>query len=51
MAKFKTYSGKFVCQKCGGTVEKIRLWTDTLDLTWMCSCKYVSKVKLDTKGY
>jgi rubredoxin len=52
MAKFNVYDGIFVCQKCGSETNKIRLWKDTLDLTWQCqSCKYVSKVVLDIKGY
>lgn len=51
MAKFNTYPGIFICQKCHGEVDRVRLWRDTLDLTWMCSCKYVSKVNLNVKGY
>ena len=51
IAKFSVYDGVFTCQKCKGDVPKARLWRDTLDLTWMCDCKYVSKVNLDIKGY
>jgi hypothetical protein len=50
-AKFSNYPGKFTCQKCKSDVPKARFWRDTYDLTWMCDCKYVSKVNLDVKGY
>ena len=50
-AKFSVYHGLFACQKCKTEVDNARLWKDTLDLTWMCTCKYISKVKLDVKGY
>lgn len=52
MAKFSVYEGIFTCQKCQREVHKIRLWGDTLDLTWQCqSCRFISKVKLDVRGY
>lgn len=51
MAKYSVYNGKFVCQKCGSEVNKIRLWKDTLDLTWMCECRFVSKINLSVRGY
>lgn len=51
MKKFSTYKGTFVCHKCGSDVHSGRFWLDTYDFTWMCSCKYVSKVKLYGKGY
>lgn len=52
MAKFSIYKGTFKCQKCNSDVDRLRLWNDTLDLTWQCqSCKFISKVKLDTRGY
>lgn len=51
MSKFTVYSGKFTCHKCKSEVDKARFWKDTYDFTWMCSCKYVSKVNLYGKGY
>ena len=51
MAKFSVYEGIFTCQKCQSTVDKARFWKDTYDFTWMCDCKYVSKVNLYGKGY
>jgi hypothetical protein len=51
VAKFSVYEGKFVCHKCKSDVPKARFWRDTYDFTWMCSCKYVSKVNLYGKGY
>lgn len=49
--KFSNYEGKFACQKCNAQVAKARFWRDTYDFTWMCDCKYVSKVCLWAKGY
>lgn len=49
--KFSNYEGKFVCYKCKSDVPKARYWKDTMDLTWMCECKYISKVNLNAKGY
>lgn len=49
--KFSSYDGMFTCQKCHGQVTKARFWRDTYDFTWMCECKYVSKVNLFAKGY
>ena len=49
--KFGSYEGIFTCQKCSGPVLKARFWRDTYDFTWMCDCKYVSKVNLYGKGY
>ena len=46
MPNFSLYPGKFICQRCGATVTKGRFWKDTFDFTWMCLCKYVSKVNL-----
>ena len=46
---FSTYRGKFICQKCGEEVTTLRLWHDTLDTTWMCSKKHISKVVLYKK--
>lgn len=48
---FSNYDGQFVCQKCKADVTKARLWKDTLDFTWMCDCKFVSKVNLYGRGY
>ena len=51
MSKYSNYSGIFVCQKCKAEVPKARFWKDTFDLTWMCECKFVSKVNLYARGY
>jgi hypothetical protein len=47
---FSTYRGKFYCQKCNDEVVVCRLWTETRDLTWMCSKKHISKVSLIPKS-
>ncbi len=47
---FSTYKGKFYCQKCNEEVIVCRLWTETRDLTWMCSKKHISKVSLIPKS-
>ena len=42
--RFSTYVGKFPCHTCKEEVTSIRLWKETLELTWMCSQKHLSKV-------
>lgn len=51
MNKFSVFPGEFKCQKCDLSVDKLRLWKDTLDLTWFCEKKHTSKVSLNIKGY
>lgn len=51
MNKFSVYEGVFPCQKCKAEVYRARFWRDTYDFTWMCECKFVSKVNLYGKGY
>ena len=46
---FYTHPGKFLCQRCKEEVPTLRLWRDTLDLTWQCSKKHVSRVSLAKK--
>ncbi len=38
-----------MCQRCKEEVAQLRLWYDTLDLTWQCSKKHVSRVNIDKK--
>lgn len=47
---FSTYNGKFYCQKCNEEVLICRLWSETRDVTWMCSKKHISKVSLVPKN-
>lgn len=49
--KFTVYDGVFPCQKCKVDVDKARFWKDTFDFTWMCECRFVSKVNLYGRGY
>jgi hypothetical protein len=46
---FSTYKGKFLCQRCGEEVASLRLWHDTLDATWQCTKKHISKVNMEPK--
>lgn len=46
---FTYIQGKFVCQRCGEEVSSLRLWFNTLDLTWQCTRKHVSKVNISKK--
>ena len=41
--KFKVFHGQFWCQTCNEEVSTLRLWTDSLDITWMCSKKHISR--------
>ena len=51
VVKFSNYKGKFACQKCSAEVNRARFWKDTFDFTWMCECKFVSKVNLYGRGF
>ena len=46
---FQIIRGKFDCQRCSEEVTSLRLWYDTLDLTWQCSKKHISKVNISKK--
>ena len=46
---FQVIRGKFECQRCNEEVNALRLWNDTLDLTWQCSKKHISKVNIAKK--
>lgn len=46
---FSTYQGKFICKRCSEEVGSARLWHDTLDVTWQCTKKHVTKVNMDPK--
>ena len=51
LSKFSNYRGKFICHKCKAEVDRARFWLDTFDFTWMCECRFVSKVNLYVRGY
>ena len=44
--KFRTFKGKFNCKECNEEVFSLRLWTETADLTWLCTNKHISRVPL-----
>lgn len=46
---FQIIRGKFECQRCNEEVTSLRLWYDTLDLTWQCTNKHISKVNISKK--
>jgi hypothetical protein len=45
-SRFSTYPGKFPCHTCKEEVLSIRLWKESLELTWMCSKKHLSKASI-----
>ena len=47
--KFSIYPGKFPCHTCKEEVKSLRLWSETLELTWMCTNKHLTRVSLKTK--
>ena len=47
--KFKSFTGKFTCQKCNELADVCRFWFETKDVTWMCTKKHISKVNLIPK--
>lgn len=48
-SRFSIYQGKFPCHVCKEEVLSIRLWKESLELTWMCSKKHISKSKIVKK--
>jgi hypothetical protein len=49
MAKYSVYPGKFKCQECGKDVMSLRSYSESKELTWMCSEKHLSKINLSLK--
>lgn len=43
---FTVFSGKFICKECNKEVLSARLWSESGDVSWMCSDKHLSKVSL-----
>jgi len=52
-SRFSVYPGKFPCHICKEEVASLRLWKESLELTWMCSKKHLSKagIKKTKKDY
>lgn len=44
MANYTIYPGTFLCHTCKQEVKTLRLYTKTLEATWMCKDKHISKV-------
>ena len=44
-SRFSVYPGKFPCHTCKEEVTSLRLWKETLEVTWMCSKKHISKAR------
>jgi hypothetical protein len=50
--EFSEYRGKFVCHECKELVLIARFYgKTTMDITWLCSKKHLSRVNLNVKGY
>ncbi len=52
-SKFAVFEGKFPCHTWKEEVTSLRMWRDSLELTWMCSKKHLSKagIKKTKKDY
>ena len=48
---FSTYTGIFTCHECHDTVSSLRLWHDTLEITWRCDDGHISRVDLSGRKY
>lgn len=46
---YSVYEGIFPCHTCKEEVKSLRLWHETLDVTWQCSNKHLSKASFKTK--
>jgi hypothetical protein len=44
MAKYTVYPGKWVCHTCKVDVPTLRLYPETLEATWMCKDKHLTRV-------
>lgn len=45
-SKFAVFEGKFPCHTCKEEVTSLRLWRESLELTWMCTKKHLSKANI-----
>lgn len=44
--QYTIYEGKWPCKTCHEEVITLRLWSETGDVTWLCSNKHLSKMNL-----
>ena len=44
MARYTVYHGKWVCHTCKQEVPTLRLYPETLDATWLCKEKHLTRV-------
>lgn len=51
MVNYSEYRGIFKCLTCKKDVTMARFYSETLDLTWLCSDGHMSKVNFNIKGY
>ena len=51
MHRYSKFSGQFICHECKIVVDNARLYYSSLDLTWFCINKHLSKVNLNVRGY
>jgi hypothetical protein len=49
MPSYSVYRGHFPCHTCKEEVTTLRLYPATLEATWMCKDKHLSKVSFATK--
>jgi hypothetical protein len=48
-SKYGIVEGKFPCHTCKEVVKSLRHYTETKELTWMCSQRHLSSVSLEIK--
>jgi hypothetical protein len=46
MSRYEIYTGKFPCHTCREVVTSLRMYSETKQVTWMCSQKHMSSVVL-----
>jgi hypothetical protein len=49
VSKYTVYSGKFPCHTCKEVVNSLRMYSETKEVTWMCSQRHMSSVILVSK--
>jgi hypothetical protein len=49
MPNYSIYPGTFICHTCKEEVKTLRLYAATMEATWMCKNKHISKVSFANK--
>jgi cell division inhibitor SulA len=51
MRRYLEIPGSFNCHTCKLIVKNLRFYRSSLDITWLCENRHLSKVNLNVRGY